>query len=90
MDLAMETNCESRRVARPYSLRTKASRQTIALIGAMWLVSGCAHNVLYDENRDKEGQAVKKAVAEARLEDAVTSLEQTFAEQSKHTSTNAL
>ena len=59
---------------------SKASRRAVTLLGVMSLLSACAHNVLYDENRDKQGQEAKKAVAEARLAGAIVSLEKTFAE----------
>jgi hypothetical protein len=50
------------------------------LLGVASLISGCAHSLLYDENRDKQAQAAQKAATEAHVADAVTSLEKAFAD----------
>lgn len=78
-----------RPIARRPLWGANASRRALTLLAVTWLASGCAHNVLYDENRDKQGQEVKKAVAEARLADAVTALEKTFNELAAREEANA-
>jgi len=65
------------------------SGKAATLLLAAWLASGCAHSVLYDENRDKQGQEAKKAVGEARLSDAIASLDKTFAEVAAREETSA-
>jgi len=44
------------------------------------LATACAHNVLYDENRDKQGQDAKKVIAEAHLATVIASLEKAFSD----------
>jgi hypothetical protein len=44
------------------------------------VTSGCAHNVLYDENRDKQAQAAKKAADETKLAPSLVVLEKTLAD----------
>ena len=53
--------------------------RVVALLGACF-VSACAHNVLYDDNRDKQAQEAKKAVADAKVAGAIAALEKTFTE----------
>src|SRR6478609_4705816 len=76
---------------RTASLRgpARTSRRALGLLAVVWLASGCAHNVIYDENRDKQGQEVKKAVSEARLADSVASLEKGFNEVAAREEANA-
>lgn len=44
------------------------------------LSAGCAHNVLYSEARDKQGQDAKRAVEDAKVAGAIDTLETTFAD----------
>lgn len=64
------------------SLGSKRARSCAfaALAGAASLLSGCAHSLLYDENRDNQAKAAQKAATEAHVADAVTSLEKAFAD----------
>jgi len=71
------------------ALRARSPGRSVALLALLLLASGCAHNVFHDENRDKQGQEAKKAVAEARLADAVVSLEKTFADVAAKEEANA-
>jgi hypothetical protein len=47
--------------------------------GLTLLLTGCAHSLVYDENRDKQAQETQKAVTEAHVAPAVATLENTFA-----------
>ena len=56
------------------------ARRAVAMLAMVWLVSGYAHNILHDENRAKQGEEARKSSAEARLGDAMASLEKSFSE----------
>lgn len=66
-----------------------ALRRALALASVALLCSGCAHNLLYDENRDKQGQELKKAATEARLVSTIVSMEKAFADVAAREEENA-
>jgi hypothetical protein len=77
-------------LARPTRRMPEAARRAGMLVAVLWLAAGCAHNIVYDENRDKQAQALKKTVAEAHLAGTVNALEKTFAELAAREEARAL
>lgn len=55
-------------------------RRAVLLTGVLWLAAGCAHNVVFDERRDKQAQDLKKTVTEAHVAGTVAALAKTSAE----------
>ena len=62
------------------SKRSRSCCVVGALVCLGALLSGCAHSLVYDEHRDKQGQAAVKAVEEAHLASTVESMSKAFTE----------
>ncbi len=52
--------------------------KTILLLFLACLIGGCAQSPVYDENRDKQGVAAKKAATELKLVDSIATLEKSM------------
>src|SRR5262245_33272427 len=64
------------------------ARSLLYVICAMALC-GCTHSLVYDKNRDKQGQEAVKAATEAHLADTVDSLHKVFADMAQREETAA-
>ncbi len=69
--------------------RSRSCSTTGVLLCLAALLSGCAHSLVYDENRDKQGQAAVKAVEEAHLAATVEGMNQAFADMAAREEANA-
>ena len=54
-----------------------------------FVLTGCANVLVHDENRDKQAQDLRKAVAEAKIADTVAGLEKSFADMAALEETRA-
>jgi hypothetical protein len=91
LDTMISTSTQScPQSARPARRVPKAVRRIAMLVAVLWLAAGCSHNIVHDENRDKQAQALKKTVAEAHLAGTVNALENTFAELAAREEARAL
>lgn len=54
-----------------------------------FVLTGCANVLVHDENRDKQAQDLRKAVAEAKIADTVAGLEKSFADMAALEATRA-
>lgn len=53
--------------------------RAVGVLAVALLAGGCAHTIVHDENRDKQGQEAKKLVTEARVGDTIAALGKSFA-----------
>lgn len=68
--------------SRPFVSKAAVHALGTALLGVL-ILGACANNVFYDETRDKQSQAAKKAVADAKISDAIANLQTTFNDLAK-------
>ena len=63
-------------------MKTLISR-ALASVAVVAALGGCAHSLVYNEARDKQGQEAKRAATEVKMADKVRALEKTHAEVAK-------
>ncbi|QSI75348.1 hypothetical protein [Niveibacterium microcysteis] len=67
-------------VSTTYGAVARLRSAVVCACVAVTSLAGCATPLFYDENRDKQGQDLKKAVAEAKVADTVGGLEKSFSD----------